>query len=170
MKRFAIIGVVLALTALKAASQDLQDSLSYVYTLWSAEQRKVMLMNMDLTESEKSAFVPVYDTFARIAGVLEVERLELLSRYTMHSDSEEDELVKLYEKILQKDLDLAKLRRQYYRKFLKVLSSTQASEFMALDESLRAAFYLELQRRDPAVALSEAAILSLNRRYPQAIP
>lgn len=142
------------------------DSISFVYAMWNSEQRKAMLLHMDLTESEKSSFVPVYDVYSRAVGALEIERLQLIDLYLKHfRQLNENEILKIYEKMLRKDFEVAKVRILYYRKFRKVLSGAQANEFMALDESLRALFHLELQKGAPALALSQAAIFSMNARY-----
>lgn len=142
------------------------DSISFVYAMWNSEQRKAMLLHMDLTESEKSSFVPVYDAYSRAVSALEIERVQLIDLYLKHfRQLNEDEILKIYEKMLRKDFEVAKVRILYYRKIRKVLSGAQANEFMALDESLRTLFHLELQKDAPALALSKAAIFSMNARY-----
>ena len=151
-----------------AMAQSSTDSISFIYSLWNAEQRKAMLLHMDLSESEKSSFTPVYDTYSRIVAVLEIERLQLLHQYFKSSvHPGEGEILRLYGKLLQNDYELAKLRIQYHKKFRKVLSCSRANEFMSLDQSLRTLFHLELQKNAPAMVLSRAAIYSINNRKAQ---
>lgn len=152
-----------------AIAQSPTDSISFVYSLWNAEQRKAMLLHMDLSESEKTAFTPVYDTYSRVIAVLEIEHLQLLHQYFKGSAYPvEDEILLLYGRLLQNDFELAKLRIQYHKKFRKVLSCSRANEFMSLDQSLRTLFHLELQKNAPAMLLSQAAIYSMNNRKARA--
>jgi len=147
-------------------AQDSTDSISFMYSMWNSAQRKAILTHMDLTEPEKAGFYPLYDAYARIIGVLETERLHFIDMHAKHSGRlDEMEIQKVYEKVLQKDFEIARVRIQYHKRFRKVLSAGQANRFMALDESLRSLFNLEVQKNGPALALSRAAIYSMNARF-----
>lgn len=161
MKRF--IGIILftAFICLNTAAQQVDDSLRYAESIWSMKKKALILEEMNLTEAEKSAFWPVYESYASAIQFLDMDYLRLMS-YTSEPGLKEKKLESLCEHLLENDLLLAKTRKQYYPKFKKALSAAQAGRFMQLDDDFRTLLRIEMQRQIPAYVSSEEEIYLQN--------
>ena len=128
------------------------DSLRFADRRWELEKRAMVLHYMQLTEAEKSSFWPVFDRYQQATQYLEMEYVYLLTRfarrYNTLSEKEYDDLLS---QLLKNDMFLARIRRQYFKKFKKALSTMQASTFMHLDNTFRTMVRLEVQKDLPVM-------------------
>ena len=85
----------------------------------------MILEEMDLTEAEKAAFWPVYQSYANAIQYLDMEYIRLLT-YAEEETLTEKKSAALTESLLMNELLLAKTRKQYFRKFRKALTAAQA--------------------------------------------
>jgi hypothetical protein len=159
MNRVPVIILILFLASTTLHAQSEDDSLRFAESIWSMKKKAMILEQMHLTEAEKSAFWPVYESYSNAIQYLEMESLRLLS-YTVKDKSLTDKkAVSLCEDLLVNDVLLARARRQYFRKFKKALSPAQAGRFMQLDSNFRTMLRLQIQQESPAF------VSSLNRMY-----
>lgn len=119
------------------------------------QKKAMILQQMDLTEAEKSAFWPVYESYANAIQYLDMEYIRLLN-YTAE-DLTEKKAASLTENMLMNELLLAKTRKQYYRKFSKALTPAQAGKFMQIDHNFRTMLRIQMQKESPTL------LSSLNR-------
>ena len=162
MKRFIVAILFTALICSQTVAQQVDDSLRYAESIWSMKKKALILEEMDLTEAEKSAFWPVYESYASAIQFLDMDYLRLMS-YTTEPGLKAKKLESLCEHLLENDLLLAKTRKQYYQKFRKALSPAQAGRFMQLDDEFRRLLRMEMQRQLPAAYVSsEEKIYSQN--------
>jgi hypothetical protein len=125
-------------------SQSLTDSVRYMESVWSMKRKDFILRNLDLSEAEKSAFWPIYDSYYEAIQYLEMEYVQLLTDYSKALVRADDfPFINLSSKILHNDLLLARFRKQYFKKFQKVLEPSKAAEFMQLDQTFRTMLLLE---------------------------
>lgn len=124
----------------------------YAESIWSMEKKAMILEEMNLTEAEKSAFWPVYESYANAVQYLDMEYIRLLT-YS-GQDLTENKSASLTEHMLMNELLLAKTRKQYFKKFKKALSPAQASKFMQLDNDFRTLVRIQMQKQSPAVLSS----------------
>jgi hypothetical protein len=161
MKRFIAVLLFTAFVCSNIAAQQVDDSLRYAESIWSMKKKALILEEMDLTEAEKSAFWPVYESYASAIQFLDMDYLRLMS-YASEPGLKEKKLASLCEHLLENDLLLAKTRKQYYPKFRKALSPAQAGKFMQLDDDFRTLLRMEMQRQMPAYVSSQEKIYSQN--------
>lgn len=158
MKRFLSFLLLSAVCFSPSAfAQKVGDSLRYAESIWSMEKKALILEKMDLTEAQKAAFWPVYESYSNAIQYLDMEYIRLLNM-------EEEKLsgkksAALTESLLMNELLLAKTRKQYFRKFKKALPAAQASRFMQLDNNFRTMIRLQMQKEPPAL------VSSINRIY-----
>jgi hypothetical protein len=152
MKRLLSVLVFAVILATAVYGQRIDDSLRYAESIWSMEKKAMILKEMNLTEAEKSAFWPVYESYANAIQYLDMEYLRLLEYST--DDLSEKESAALCEHLLLNDLLLAKTRKQYFKKFKKAISPAQAGKFMQLDDSFRTMLRLRTQKQAPAILTS----------------
>lgn len=162
MRRIDLLTVILvAGIALPSFSQTLNDSLKFADQVWAMKKKAIVLAYMDMTEAEKSSFWPVYDQYSNATRYVEIETVYLLSYYAKNFQTlSPNELESLSRKILRNDVMLAKLRRQYFRKFKRALSSEQATAFMQLDNTFRSLIRMDMQKDSPPMELLEGTLLS----------
>ena len=157
MKRLFTSLALLAFTCAGLFAQQVDDSLRYAESIWSMQKKALILQQMELTEAEKSAFWPVYESYSNAIQYLDMEYIRLLT--FSEDDLSEKKTASLTENMLSNELLLAKTRKQYYRKFRKALSAAQASKFLHLDNNFRIMLRIQIQKESPALASS------LNRLY-----
>jgi Spy/CpxP family protein refolding chaperone len=141
-------------------AQKVDDSLRYAESIWSMQKKAMILEQMDLTEAEKSAFWPVYESYANAIQYLDMEYIRLLN-YTPE-DLTEKKAASLAENMLMNELLLAKTRKQYYRKFSKALTPAQAGKFMQIDNNFRTMLRIQMQKESPTLLSSLSRFNSRN--------
>src|SRR5687768_11300575 len=141
-------------------AQQIDDSLRYAESIWSMQKKAMILEQMDLTEAEKSAFWPVYESYANAIQYLDMEYIRLLN-YSPE-DLTERKAASLTENILMNELLLAKTRKQYYRKFSKALTPAQAGKFMQIDNNFRTMLRIQMQKESPTLLSSLSRFNSRN--------
>ena len=149
MKRLSLVIFLALLISPYLQAQSEEDSLRYAESIWSMEKKALILDEMHLTEAEKAAFWPVYESYSNAIQYLDMEYIRLLNM-----DDEklsEKKSASLTENLLMNELLLAKTRKQYFRKFRKALSGSQATRFMQLDNNFRTMIRIQMQKEPPAL-------------------
>lgn len=152
MKRFHAFLLLSISFISPLAAQEVDDTLRYAESIWSMEKKAMLLEEMDLTEAEKSAFWPVYESYSNAIQYLDMEYIRLMN-YAEEELSESKTALRT-EHMLTNELLLAKTRKQYFRKFKKALSPSQASKFMQLDHDFRTLIRTKMQKESPALLTS----------------
>lgn len=160
MKQILSFLLLSALLCSSVFAQKVDDSLRYAESIWSMQKKAVILEQMDLTEAEKSAFWPVYESYANAIQYLDMEYIRLLN-YTAE-DLSEKKAASLTESMLMNELLLAKTRKLYYRKFSKALTPAQAGKFMQIDNNFRTMLRIQMQKESPTLLSSLSRFYSRN--------
>jgi len=117
---------------------------------------------MDLHEYEKAGFWEVYDSYSRAIEYLEIDYLRIITLYRQHSaDLSGQKEMALASYHLKNELMLAHVRKQYFKRFQRALSSTKAGEFMQLEHSMRTVFRLNVQTSYPLAEQAANALFSV---------
>ena len=153
MKRLPVFLLLIACASNPLVAQKVDDTLRYAESIWSMEKKAMILEEMDLTEAEKAAFWPVYQSYANAIQYLDMEYIRLLT-YAEEETLTEKKSAALTESLLMNELLLAKTRKQYFRKFRKALTAAQAGRFMQLDNDFRTMIRLQMQKESPALVSS----------------
>lgn len=149
MKKFSLFLLPMFVISQSLIAQKVSDSLRYAESIWSMEKRALILEKMDLTEAEKAAFWPVYESYSSAIQYLEMEYIRLLNIDEAHLSEKKAKAVT--ESLLMNEVLLAKTRKQYFRKFRKALSASQASAFMQIDNNFRTMLRLQMQKQPPTL-------------------
>ena len=152
MKRLLTFLLLSAILCSGVFAQQVDDSLRYAESIWTMQKKAMILEQMDLTEADKSAFWPVYESYANAIQYLDMEYIRLLN-YTAE-DLTEKKAASLTENMLMNELLLAKTRKQYYRKFKKALTPAQAGKFMQIDNNFRTMLRIQMQKESPTLLSS----------------
>ena len=141
----ALIIIISLLFVNVAKSQIVTDSSRLSETMWSMKKRKMVLDFMQLSEAEKASFWPLYEDYYESIRYTEMESLELLESYhRLQTTGQDTKLMDAYsKKILFNEILLAKVRKQYYKKFSRAITAERAGKFMQFDDTLRMMIRLE---------------------------
>jgi len=160
MKQLLSFTLLSVLLCSSVFAQKVDDSLRYAESIWSMQKKAMILEQMDLTEAEKSAFWPVYESYANAIQYLDMEYIRLLNY--IPEDLTEKKAASLAENMLMNELLLAKTRKQYYRKFSKALTPAQAGKFMQIDNNFRTMLRIQMQKESPTLLSSLSRFNSRN--------
>lgn len=161
MKRFFTFLLFLIFCSPLLMAQRIDDSLRCAESIWSMQKKAMILEKMDLTEAEKSAFWPVYESYSNAIQYLDMEYIRLLT-FTPSGELTDKKSSSLTEHILLNELLLAKTRKQYFKKFKKALSPAQAGKFMQLDNNFRIMIRLQAQKDAPTLVSTTDRLYSRN--------
>ena len=163
MRFIRFILIILAFIILqRAKGQASDDSLLFADHMLAMKKKAVILQYFRLSEAEKAAFWPIYNRYTTEMQIYELEYFRLSASYAKGLENlPKRTMLELSERFLQNDLEIARIRKQYYKKFKKALSPLKATEFMQLDHSFRTMIRLELQNApDPAEAFQTRLYLN----------
>jgi hypothetical protein len=92
---------------------------------------------MQLSESESTAFWPVYREYSRAQHSLAEKRLAIITEYAQHLDKMDNEkATSLTERFFKIDGDAQALQREYFPKFVAAISAKRAAKFIQIDNRL----------------------------------
>jgi hypothetical protein len=104
----------------------------------NAKREPVVKEIMNLSESDDAKFEPIYREYEGERAKLDNSKAEFVSDYTKDyqtmSDDEADQLMK---KAFEVDEQRTRLRKKYYDRIKKDLSSTTAARFVEVDSQLQ---------------------------------
>lgn len=117
-------------------AQSISDSLRCADRIWAMKKKALVVQYFNLTEAEKAAFWPVYDSYYSATQYMEMEYIFLLSSY-LKNNNDGEKMEELQKQMLKNDVQMARVRKMYFKKFKRALSPAQASTFMQLDNTFR---------------------------------
>ncbi|HEY0739943.1 MAG TPA: hypothetical protein VGD40_00725 [Chryseosolibacter sp.] len=145
--RKGILAVILFVSVTSVMAQNALDTLRYSDLRWTLRKKAVVLNHMNFTEAEKSSFWPVFDSYNAATRYAELESIMILKKYSEASGKfSPTELEDMSQRILKNDLVLAKIRKQFYKRFRTAVTAEQATAFFQIDTMFRSMMRLEAQR------------------------
>jgi hypothetical protein len=117
-----------------------------------SQKKQIIAHNMQFTDSESTAFWPVYRDYSRDQGVIGDERLQLIKDYAQHYDTLDDAKAdNMTQRLLNIEVKVVNLRQQYWPKFVKALGAKRAAKFFQVDNRLTLLVNLQLVSIIPLV-------------------
>lgn len=115
-------------------------------------KNRVIADTMKFSDSESSAFWPIYRDFARDQQALAGERLNVIKDYAQHLDSMNDTTAKqLSQKMIDIESKGVTIRRDYWPKFEKALGAKRAAKFYQVDNRLSLMINVQLAAEIPLI-------------------
>lgn len=115
-------------------------------------KNRVIADTMKFSESESSAFWPIYRDFARDQQALAGERLNVIKDYAQHLDSMNDTTAKaLSQRMIDIESKGVNIRRDYWPKFEKALGAKRAAKFYQVDNRLSMMINVQLAAEIPLI-------------------
>ncbi len=117
-----------------------------------ADKNEVIAHTMRFTETESTAFWPLYRDYSHDQQVIGDARVQLIKDYAKNYDSMDDAKAKdMAQRLLDIDAKLTKLREDYWPKFEKALGAKRAAKFYQVDSRLSLMINLQLASEIPLI-------------------
>lgn len=153
LSRFAIaVPTALALIMLAAPAQAQQerDVIEVMKSQISTQRQALVAENLRLTKSESDVFWPLYREFQNERSPLIDRRIELLTKFRDNFDALTDEqAAEIIDGWVKLELDIAKLRKQYVKKFRKVLPEKTTLRYFQVENKLDTIINYDLSQVTP---------------------
>lgn len=153
MKRFvAILAFATLALASTSLAQTVQDDVELIRSVVQTERKAVVAKNMELSEAESEAFWPVYNEYEQAMRKVNDKRVELIRKLAAEYQTLTDEQA---EALLQESFDFqnerVKVRRNFRKKFGKVLAGKRVARFYQIDGKIDAIIDFDIARTIPLV-------------------
>ena len=153
----SLFAIVLAITFIGIAdfapAQDQPaDNMEIVKEKIKSDKKLLVATNMQLSESEASAFWPVYESYQAELGKLRDREIKLIEQFAAKYETMSDDVAKnLLDDSLSIDSDHQKLRQSYLAKFRGVLPDAKVARYYQIESKIDAVLEYELAKRIPLV-------------------
>ena len=141
------------MTGFTALFGQLPDEKTVQLTRAAIQERRegIVRQAIDLTEAEDKAFWPLYKDWRSKSTGLADRRLELIGRITGSQATGEAEARELIDSWLKLEKDALDLKRDYVKRFRKILPERKVARFFHLESKMDAIVNYDLAERVPLV-------------------
>jgi hypothetical protein len=117
-----------------------------------AKRAKLIQKVMQLSEKEGEAFWPIFRDYERDLMKVNDEKLNILKEYTRNfANLTEEKAYELAERTLDYEAGRIKLKREYFKRFSKVLSPKNAAKFFQVENQFQMLIDLQISAEIPLV-------------------
>ena len=149
-KLFITLAVVVFGISLSAQNTD--DYIEVQRGVLKTEKKAIVADAMELTESESTAFWPLYNEYNDKMYVLNTKTLQLIKDYAENFESMTDEkAVELWNENMKVKDELAKLEKTYFKKFQKIIPPKKATLYFQLESKIRTLINAKLALEIPLI-------------------
>ena len=136
-----------------AQAQDKSaDNMEIVKEKIRTDKKLLVATNMQLTESEASAFWPVYEAYQAELAKLRDREVKLIEKFAAKYETMSDDAAKkLLDDALSIDSDHQKLRQSYLSKIRGVLPDKKVARYYQLESKIDAVLEYEMAKIIPLV-------------------
>ncbi|HEX9852304.1 MAG TPA: hypothetical protein VGA68_04790 [Woeseiaceae bacterium] len=154
-KMLAVLFLATAPLQLHAQADDLDlgalnSAIAAQRQITESQRQLLVAENLTLTESESTAFWPVYRAYRNDVSQIDDRAVALLTRYANEYLSLSDEqALALLKDSMKLDSDREKLKQRYVSRFRKVLPGVKVARYMQIEIRLDTITRLKLQTAIP---------------------
>ena len=158
---FTLVAVLACAAALSAATQQtrrvdpsmsLEEAITAYRTDLQANRASVIGKNVALTPDQAAKFWPMFERYMKEQSAIMDEQMRGIQTYIANLDSMDDgAALALMQAHLDRDANMAALRRHWLTEFLTVLPAKQAVRVMQIDRRISLAQQTEFSAQIPLV-------------------
>jgi len=141
MKKLFFVAVSLLLLSplmTLVAQSNTDEELQLVREQWGVDKKQLIMQYMKFNDAESKAFWPVYDAYMKQQKTLVDARIAVIKNYAKNYTKLTDaKAVELTNKVLDNDMAISKLQKDYFAKFSKAVSPLRASQYMQVEYYLQ---------------------------------
>jgi hypothetical protein len=129
---------------------NLNDYLALAKEDLAVQSKKLMLVNMQLTEEEGKKYWPIYDEYFDQRGKIMDERVEMYKMIAeKYGSMTEDDADKIADTFFDLEQKLSKLEKDTYNKIKDALSSLRAIQFLQIQRQIDTIVKLQVSAQFP---------------------
>jgi hypothetical protein len=115
-----------------------------------SQRRGIIAATIPFGKDEGDGFWPLYREFRRDVGKLQDQRAKIVEEYSqIFRTMTADQAQSIVEESMRIDENIAKLKRDYLKKFRKFLPETKVARVFMIDDKINAASLAELMAKIP---------------------
>jgi hypothetical protein len=138
--------------SVRAAGEAATADLDILRDTIRANRKGLVAVNLTLTDAEAAQFWPLYDRYQADVKAVNDRLVKVISDYTsQYSTMTDDKAQKLAEDYLAAEEDRAKVRRQYFPEFAKIVHGKKAARFYQIENKMDAVIRYDLAAYIPVV-------------------
>lgn len=147
-----MLALVFPLQAQEISDLSIDQQIEIMRSETEAQRQLIIKANMSLTEEESANFWPVYREYRSEALEISDKIKDLVVRYAEQYESlSGDTAYSLVSEIFPLQVQQARLKDKYLKRFRKVLSPMDAARAMQIENKIDALLMVELAAEVPAV-------------------
>ncbi len=118
-----------------------QKEITVAKELMDTSRNIALIINLDFTAEENDKFWPLYEEYRQKIGGVRERKLLLINEYAARyrDDTVDDEFAdRAIEDLIKIQIDTAKIRDKYWKKFRRIIPATKAARFYQLENKMDA--------------------------------
>lgn len=153
LSRFAIsmsAAIASILLAAPAQAQQERDVIEVIKSQLATQRQALVAENLLLTKEESDVFWPLYREFQNERNPLIDRRIKLLTKFRDNFDSlTDDQAAEIIDGWIALESDIVKLRKQYVKKFRKILPEKTTLRYFQVENKLDTIIDYDLSQVTP---------------------
>ena len=151
MKKVLVVVAAIALS-ISINAQTANDYLELTRDVLKVEKKAAVTEAMQLTDAESQPFWNLYNEYQTALYLVQNKRIAIIKDYAENYGSLSDEKAdELWIGSMKYKNELLKLKKSYYTKFKKVLSTGKAVRFMQLENKIETLIDAQLALEIPLI-------------------
>lgn len=152
MKRIVVMSVCLVVLALAAPLTAQSGEIALTRQVIQTERQALVTAAMELTEQEGAAFWPLYREYrgamAKVGDRGQALIVDYAAKYATLTDADAQVML---DEMLAIDTEALKVRKDYVKKFGKILPAKRVARFFQLENKMDAVIKADLAEQIPLV-------------------
>ena len=145
-----IIGIVFLFAGTALFAQTANDYLEVTRGVLKTEKKAAIAEVMQLTEEESTTFWPLYNEYNDKMYTINTRLFNVIKDYSEHYLDMTDEKAKeLWTEAMKIEMDLLKLEKTYFNKFLKILPAIKVVRYLQAENKIKVMVDAELAAEVP---------------------
>jgi len=133
-----IIGIVFVLITTGLFAQNTNDYMEVTRDVIKTEKKAAIAEAMQLTDQESSVFWPLYNEYNNKMYTVNTKLYNTIKDYADNFDKMTDEkATSLWTEVMKIDTELLKLKKSYFKKFVKIMPSTKAVRYFQAENKIK---------------------------------
>jgi vacuolar-type H+-ATPase catalytic subunit A/Vma1 len=133
-----IIGITLVFVTTGIFAQNANDYKEVTRDVIKTEKKAAIAEAMQLTDQESTVFWPLYNEYNEKMYVENSKLINTIKDYANNYDKMTDEKAEeLWTEAMKIDSDLLKLKKSYFKKFVKIMPATKAVRYFQAENKIK---------------------------------
>ena len=147
-KNLIVIALILSGTLMFA--QNDRDYLEVTREVLKTEKKASIAEAMDLSETESPAFWALYNEYNEKMYVINTKLFDVIKDYSDNYENMTDEkATELWSNAMNIEMELLKLEKSYFKRFLKILPGTKAVRYLQAENKIKSLVDAQLSLQIP---------------------